>query len=211
MLRLTRRTVLASPALLLAGPAAAARLRPDQDGALALTPDGAGQILFRADGIDGAIVLPAAGARLAMLLPIAGRQVAGITFAADATLDLVALIGWDGAMLRILGLEVLGWRRPDGAMLSSRFAGVGDRTRLRITRVAATPRPGLPHHWESWTDLLAWRDGAPLADAPVRPPLPGTAQARLAAFRRRTIAFLEPPVQVLTPDMITALNPEAAA
>jgi hypothetical protein len=209
MIRLPRRLLLAAPALLLARTAAAARLCPGRDGALSLTPDG-NQAVFRCDGIDGAITLPDAEARIAMALPIAGRQVAGIAFAAAVSLDLVALVGWDNARLRILGLEVLRWQSADGAMLSSRFTGVGDRTRLLVAREAATPRPGLPRRWETWTDLLAWRDGAPLADAPVRTPLAGTMQARLAALRRRCTALLDPPLQTLTADMLASLDPARA-
>jgi hypothetical protein len=165
-------------------------------------------VAFRIDGIDGAITLPAVRARIAFALPIAGREVAGVAFAADppgGSLDLVALCGWDGACLRILGLEILSYAGADGASLASCFAGVGDRSRLRIERTASVPRHGLPLRWESWTDLVAWRDQAPLADAPVRPPLPGTRQAALAAGRARVFTLLNEPCQGVGEPMIAAV------
>src|SRR5215472_1657450 len=173
MIFLSRRGLLTGAMLLASRPAVAARLT--------LEASGDGQAALRFEGIDGAITLPASWARIAFALPIAGREVAGVAFAADqpaAAMDLVAMCGWDGACLRLLGLEVLGFTGPDGANLASRFAGVGDRTRLRIERTAAVPRPGLPLRWESFSDFLAWRDRAPLVDAPVRAPLPGTRRPR---------------------------------
>ena len=197
---LSRRGLLAGAALLASRPANAARL--------ALDPAGDDQAALRFDGIDGAITVPAARARIVFALPIINRTVAGVAFATDlpaATLDLVALCGWDGACLRVLGLEIFTFAGPDGASLASRFAGVGDRTRLRIERTAALPRPGLPLRWESFTDLLAWRDQAPLADDPVRPPLPGTRQAALAAARARIAALLSEPSQAVTVPMLAVL------
>ena len=151
--------------------------------------------MFSRDGVVGAVTLPQARARIAMWLPIAGREIVGIAFAADppgGMLDLLALVGWDGACLRILGLEVLAFTGVDGASLSSRFAGIGDGTRISIARTAGVPRHGLPKRWETWIDLLAWRDLAPLADAPVRPPLPGTRQADMAVIRARVISRAQP-------------------
>lgn len=199
MIRVSRRTLFTAAALLIARPAAAAHM--------ALEPVGDDQVAFRIDGIDGAITLPAARARIAFALPIAGRDVAGVAFAADPPggLDLVALCGWDGACLRLLGLEILSYAGADGASLASRFAGVGDRTRLRIERTGSVPRLRLPLRWENWTDLLAWRDQAPLADAPVRPPLAGTRQATLAAARARVSSILETPCQAVTATMISAV------
>jgi hypothetical protein len=63
----------------------------------------------------------------------------------------------------------------------------------------------LPLRWESWTDLLAWRDQAPLADAPVRPPLTGTRQGTLAAARARVAALLNEPCQAVSAPMIAAV------
>ena len=197
---LSRRTMLAAAAMLAVRPAVAARL--------ALEPAGGDQAALRFEGVEGAITVPSARARIAFALPIAGRQVAGVAFGADAagtTLDLVALCGWDGACLRLLGLEVLSLSGAGGANLASRFAGVGDHTRLRVERTAAVPRPGLPLRWESFTDFLAWREKGPLADAPVHSPLPGTRQAALAAGGGGVAALLGEPRQAVTAAMIAAV------
>jgi hypothetical protein len=202
---LSRRALLTASALLIARPVVASQM--------ALEPAGDDQAAFRVDGIDGAITVPAARARIAFALPIAGREVAGVAFAADppaGSLELVALCGWDGACLRILGLEMLSYAGADGASLASRFAGVGDRTRLRVERTASVPRPRLPLRWESWTDLLAWRDQAPLADMPVRPPLPDTRQAALTAARSRVAVLLSDPCQAVTNSMIEVVANAAA-
>lgn len=199
MIALSRRRLLAAATLLLARPALAAPVT--------LEPSDPDQAALRFAGIDDPVTVPQDRARIAFMLPIADREVAGVAFAADppgAKLDLVALAGWDGACLRLLGLEVLSFADASGASLSSRFAGVGDRTRLRIERSGSVPRPGLPLHWESWTDLLAWHDQGPLADAPVRMPLPGTRQAALAAARARVIALLTEPCRSVTPSLIAA-------
>ncbi|HEY2132773.1 MAG TPA: hypothetical protein VGH36_07345 [Acetobacteraceae bacterium] len=207
----TRRRLLAAPAILLAPldlarPAPRlARLRPERIGPVFVEPAAAGTTLFHADRIEGAVTLPSPDARLVALLPIAGREVACLAFAADppwGKLSLMSIAGWDGVRLRLLGLEVLNLTGVDGALLSSRFAGVGDRTRLRIGREAARPRAALPRAWENWTDLLAWRDSAPLAAALVRPPLPGTWQA---ALRNRSDALLTTPRQAVPPEWIQAV------
>jgi hypothetical protein len=227
MIALSRRRLLAAPAVLLAPlnfarpPERVARLRPGQPGQVGpvfLDPSGSGARTFHADGVPGAVSLPSPDARLVALLPIAGREIACIAFPADAPsgrLELMALAGWDGDALRLLGLEVLGWTGADGGTLSSRFAGVGDRTRLRIEREGATPRPGRTRQWENWTDYLAWRDHAPLAAALVRTPLPGTSQARLAALRDQTDALLPTSRQSVSPALLraalTAFSPEGTA
>jgi hypothetical protein len=128
----------------------------------------------------------------------------------------MALAGWDGSgLLLLLGLEVLGWTGADGGMLSGRFAGAGDRTRLRIEREGVTPMPGRPRAWENWTDYLAWRDHAPLAAALVRTPLPGTWQAKLAALRDQTDALLPASRQSVSPALLrvalVAFSPEGTA
>jgi len=206
---LSRRLLLAVPALLLLRPATAASLQPGRRAGLMLEPADPDKAAFSGQGIVGSVTVPQGRARIAFLMPIAGREVAAVAFAADqpgCTLDLVALVGWDGACLRILGLEVLNFSSQDGASLSSRFAGVGDRTRLGVARTAAVPRPGLPKRWENWTDLLAWRDFSPFADAPVRTPLPGTRQAALADIRAQVIALLSPPCQAVTPALLAAFS-----
>ena len=206
MTPLPRRLLLAAAALLALRPAAAAT-PPGQAARLTLDPDDPEKVSFSGDGVIGTITLPLARARIAALLPIAGRELAAIAFAADrlgSTLDLLALIGWDGAGLRILGLEVLTLSRPDGTSLTSRFTGVGDRSRISIARTAATPRVGLPKRWESWIDLLAWQNLAPLTNAPVRTALPGTRQAELADIRAVVFSQLSPPCQAITPALLAA-------
>lgn len=203
----SRRLLLAASAALLVTRHAGAENVRDRPARMALEPNDPDRVMFSRQGLAGAVAVPQSRARIAFVLPIAGRDVAGIAFAADTpdtTTDLVALVGWDGAMLRILGLEVLKSSGPDGARLSSRFAGVGDRTRLSITRTAANPRPGLPKRWESFTDYLAWHALSPLADAPVRAPLPGTRQAALSAVRATVIGLLSPPCQAVGPDLLAA-------
>jgi hypothetical protein len=209
MTLLTRRLLLAAPALLVPRRAAAAMLQPGHATGLNLDPAEPDQVAFSADDIIGAVMLPQGRARLVALLPIAGRDVAAVAFAADppgGTLDLLALIGWDGACLRVLGLEVLNYSGPNGASLSSRFAGVGDRSRISIARTASTPRRGLPKRWENWIDYLAWRDGAPLADAAIRTPLAGTRQADLGAIRAEIITALSPPCQAVTAALLVPVH-----
>jgi hypothetical protein len=170
------------------------------------------RLAFRVEGLDPAISLPAARARIAALLPIAARQVAVLAFAADppdrqAKLDLGAIVGWDGARLRVLALEVLRWEVLGGFWLGTRITATADRTRLMLRRDAAAPRGARPWHRESWTDLLAWRDAAALADTPARAPLAGTWQARLAAVRARVAARLAEPCQDVAEDVIRLIAP----
>ncbi len=202
---LPRRLLLAATALLVPRPAVAAPPQRGHAARLTLDPDDPEKVSFGGDGVVGSVTLPQARVRIAALLPIAGRELAAIAFAADrlgTTVDLLALIGWDGLCLRILGLEVLSLSAPDGTSLSSRFAGVGDHSRISITRTAAIPRAGRPKRWENWIDLLAWRNLAPLADAPVRAALLGTRQAEFAAIRAKVIAGLSPPCQAITPELL---------
>jgi hypothetical protein len=205
-----RRTLLAA---LLGAPAARvdfAMLRPRVASAIGFVPLPRERVAFRAAGLDPSITLPAPRARLAGLLPIAERQVAMLAFGADppgspARLDLVAIVGWDGAGLRVLALEVLGWQAADGGSLATRFAATGDRTRLLLTSDAAAPRGARPWRREHWTDLLAWREGSALADAPVRPPAPDTWQARLASVRGAVAARLAAPCSDIAEDTIGLL------
>jgi hypothetical protein len=199
MHKLPRRAALAAPLLLLARPAAAARLHPDIEGHLTLTADGPNQAALRCEGIDGTVHVPLGRARIAAILPVADRDIACVAFAddppsGDGDLDLVALIGWDGAALRVLGLDVLHWTGLDGSLLNCRIAGIGDRTRLRLAREATGPS-AQPRRWEQWTDYWQWTNAAPLRDTPVRPPPSGTWQARLAQARGRAERFLAVPRQ----------------
>jgi hypothetical protein len=191
-----------------------ATLRPGVASQIGFSPLPQERVAFRASGLAPAIDLPAPRARIAALLPIAGRQVAVLAFGADppgsaARLDLAALVGWDGAVLRVLALEVLNWQAASGAWLATRLAATADRTRLLLTREAAVPRGALPWQREHWTDLLGWRDGAALADAPPRPPAPGTWQAQLAAMRARVAVRLAAPCDDVAEDVIGLLAPSA--
>jgi hypothetical protein len=208
MAPLPRRLLLAAPALLSLSQARAHGLRPWRDGTVTLTPWDAGTAMLRADAIDGAVSVPASGARLAMMLPIAGRDVAGVAFGADTARgpgELLALIGWDFAGLRVLGLEVLSFTGVDGTALSARFSGVGDQTRLRVERIASVPA-GPGKRREQWTDYLLWRDGGVLTDAPVRPAIAGSWQARLAAARAQVATMLAAGTTRVTAEMVAAVS-----
>jgi len=210
-----RRAVLALPLLGMRGsdPGEVAMLRPGVGSQITFTRMPDERLAFRAIGLEPAITLPAARARRTALLPIAGRQVAVLAFgadpSADATLDLAAIVGWDGARLRVLALEVLRWQAADGGGFSTRLTATGDRTRLLLRRDAAAPRGALRWQRESWTDVLAWHDGAALADDPVRAPLPQSWQARLAAARARVAGRLARPCADVSDDLIGLLAPPA--
>jgi hypothetical protein len=218
MTAILRRRLLSAPAALLAPlaltppappPRPRAMLRPGRPGEWQIAADAPGQTLFRAEGMDGAIALPCPGARMAGLLPIAGRQVACLAFAVPSLrgeLSAIALAGWDGDGLRLLGLELADWRGAQGGRLWSRYGGVADRTRLRIGREAAVVRPDKPRAWENWTDYLAWREGAALAQALVRPPPAGSWQARLAALRGLGDRLLATPRQSVPVEWLTAVQ-----
>jgi len=214
---LSRRALLTAP--LLARPLSRARagesamLRPGQSCATDFMPLPRERVAFRAEGLAPMIVLPAARARLAALLPMAGRQIAVLGFAADpsetARLDLGAFVGWDGARLRVLALEPLRWCAGDGSGFNTRLYATGDRTRFYLRRDGAAPIDRMRWRRESWTDLLAWRDGETLADAPARVPPPETWQARLSALRARVAARLERPCDSIGEELLALFRPDA--
>jgi hypothetical protein len=188
-----------------------ARLLPGVDGVIGLVPLPPDRVALRADCVAGQIDAPAGRARIAAVLPLADRDVAMLGIAADppsgGQLDLMAIVGWDGSALRLLALEVLSWQAPGGARLATRVAAVGDRSRLRLARDAAAPRNGGSWRHESWIDLLAWHDGGALADAPPRPPLPGTWQAHLAQSRAGVIARLGMACQSVSDELLALCGP----
>ena len=154
-----------------------------------------GRAYFRVDGIREQIVLPALDAGIAAVIPLAGREIVLVSFGVPIPLgwlDLVAFIGWDNTALRVLGLELARYRGLDGASADTRISAISDGARVRLTRESFVPRPppmrGAFH--EGWTDYLHWQDGGPLADAPVRTPLPGTNQARLSYSRAQIVTTL---------------------
>jgi hypothetical protein len=214
---ITRRLTLVAPALLLAHPAPAALL--PGTGRVVLERAEDGRAVMRCESTPQTITFPATRARIAMMLPLAGRDLAGLAFGADTPagrLDLLALAGWDGAQLRILGLEVLAWTGADGSSLSSRFASYGDRSALRVQRTAGSRQPpaeGKPARtrWESWTDVLAWKDRSILTDAPIRPGAERSWQARLAERRARLAALLQPACTDVTMEMVALAGSDRPA
>ena len=163
------------------------RLRPDQSqpDLVVAEPSDAGVFRLWISGIGDPIELPAIRARLLPVLPIAGREVLAATFAADipgGVQDLVALIGWDGARLRILGIETWSWRRDEGASFTMRVTASPDRQHLLLGCVATMGRPITRPFHLVWTDILAWRDQAPLIDASARPAPAGSWQADMAGY-----------------------------
>jgi hypothetical protein len=209
--RLARRVLLAAPLLL------AAR-RPDTAGSVRLMPGGdavdyqfkvmpdATQLGF--DGFEQVFTLPGEAAAIGVL-PIAGRQVLQVRFSADAfagvSQKLVAIIGWDGKVPRILGVEVLSFAADQQAIadhLSGRVAATADRTHLRVTYDASRIVHGAHPRRESWMDILAWKDGAPLQEIPRRHVPPTSWQARMTVIRAKVDALLVPPRTLLTTDML---------
>jgi hypothetical protein len=156
----------------------------------------------------GPIELPALRARVTQILPVAGRELLIVSFGADsdplASQDLIAIIGWDGSQLRILGIESLTWHRQDGADLSLRLFAVADRKRLMLAYSAAIPRGSPAVQRMSWEDFLAWQDGAPMENTPPRPPLPNTWQSHLGATRAKVIELLSTPKSAISVPMLAA-------
>jgi len=215
---LSRRALLATPLLLgtLSVPARAAdiaMLRPGLRSALGLTPLLPDRASFRAAGLAPEITLPASRARAVAVLPIAGREIVLLGFGADpsasAPLELGAFVGWDGSRLRVLALEVLSWRPANGGVLSTRVKASGDRTRLMLLRGATLPVGRTRWRREYWIDMLAWREGEALADAPVRVPPPETWQALLAHTRIRVAARLAAPCSAVAEDLTGLFAPDS--
>ena len=114
-----------------------------------LRPGGvAGVVTLRGEGAEcrlllegGPVLLPGAPERIAAL-PIAGRQVvvAGVSLPSGQVLAVLA--GWDGAQMRILGVESWDWHGSGPRRLGLRLAAVPDDRRVRLLYEAllATPR-----------------------------------------------------------------------
>jgi hypothetical protein len=199
-MNLSRRALLAAPLLIAAEapPAPAPVLLARDDGLVALTWAG-----------RGAVLLPA-GAQTLRLMPLPGLSLLALSVPADAGLSLLALCGLGDARPRLLGLEMLRWRGPDGAHLDTRYAEISDHRRIALRREAAAPRDRVRWRRAEWTDYLAWTPPL-LTDAPVRVPPPGTWQAALAALRWRVQDWLATPRDALRPADIAALGLRAEA
>jgi hypothetical protein len=137
------------------------------------------------------IELPSAELRLSGRLAFAGREMLLTSFPATEALDVLAIIGWDGGCLRILGLEPLSVRSAEGPRLSLRVTANNTEPTVHLTYELSAPRgPTLPFHLE-WIDTLGFRPLSPLADTATRPPLAGGCQARLAQLRANVITMLK--------------------
>jgi hypothetical protein len=209
-----RRALLATPLLLAsAWPAAAAMLQPGVATGLNFVPLPRERVALRAEHL-GCVSVPALRSRVLALLPVAARQMVVLAFGADPPgtqghLDLAAFIGWDGAYLRVLALEVLTWHSAMGAVLDTRIAANPERTGVVLHRDTAAPLGATLWQREHWIDRLSWRERAPLADTPTRPPLPGTAQAQLALPRAAVAARLLAPCQTVADDLLGLFSPPA--
>jgi len=175
-------------------------------GVVRLGSEGAGSRLV----LEGAsMLLPGVPEQMAAL-PLAGRQVAVAGVALASGQVLAVLAGWDGARLRILGVESWDWQGTGPRRLALRLVAVPDNRRVRLLYEAtlASPRPGVAGQdagapgggraavvvrREAWTDILAWQEGAALRTEPLRPVLAGTWQARMARARAEVAALLAAP------------------
>ncbi len=151
---------------------------------------------------DTALLLPGRPVR-AIPVPIAGRQLLAAGVALPSGQVLAVLAGWDGGATRILAVESWEWRGSGPRTLGLRIAAVPDDRRILLlyqATLVAPPRPGAAGgqitRTETWTDVLAWNDG--LRSEPLRPVLPGTWQARMAAARERVAALLVPSRTAIT-------------
>lgn len=149
------------------------------------------------------VTVPAGRARRLASVWLGGGEAACIAFAADlpeGERDLFVI----AAGGRVVAIDVLTWRGTDGMRLSTRLSAVPDGSRLRLQRTASAPR-GRATRWEAWTDYLAWRPGAAMVDAPVRPVLEGTWQAALSGQRRRGLALLADPPTCVSAALVAGL------
>jgi len=201
---LPRRALLLAAPYLLVRPAQAAtlRLEPAADGLAALT----------GPGIRRPLRLPARAARMLPTLACGGETLAVAAFrdAADgAALDwLVLALPQDGS-IALLALEPLTWR-TDATRMNTRISAAGDRMRLLCQRDSASRETSTLWRRETWTDHLAWTPPCTLADAPVRPPLPGTRQHALALWRHRAAALVDTAPTALSPAVLAAAGLQAA-
>jgi len=196
---------------------AAAAPRRAPGGALVLRPKGP-RVAYRLAAQPIASRLTFAGFHEAFSLPgdttvhgvypIADRELLVVGFDASAlagvTQKLVAMIGWDGRTLRILDVETLEFASSDNGTQSSlkaRLTATPDRRALSFAVEASRAEHGKTARHESWTDLLTWREGAPLA-AEDAGKSASSWQTRMNATHRRIVALLSPQRTTLTLDML---------
>ncbi len=195
---LARRSLLLALPLLLPAAARAAplglRLEPVVDGTVALT----------GPGVRRALLLPATGARLLAPVGCGGELLTVAAFRQEeggAAIEWGALaLAFDGTVA-LLALEPLAWA-SGGARMATRIHSAGDRRQIAFQRDSA--QPASPTLWrrEAWTDYLAWRAPAGLADAPVRAPLAGTRQAAVAQWRHLAAALVAREPAAITPALL---------
>ena len=102
-----------------------------------------------------------------------------------------------------IGVETLAFSSGDNGSQSTLKAtlAAGDATHLRLSAEASRAEHRKPAHHEAWTDLLAWREGAPLTTADPGKSA-GPWQTRADATRARVAALLTPARTKLTLDML---------
>jgi hypothetical protein len=118
---------------------------------------------------------------------------------AQASQDLVALAGADGALL---ALERLNWN-SQGMRFTTSLAMTPDRSHLALTRQIVTDTPERLR--ESWTDYLQ-RTPQGLPDHPARPIAEATFQMMLARQRQTIAALLPPDTHNIRSELLAALR-----
>jgi hypothetical protein len=165
-----------------------------------------GAATTHATDLGGVITLPSAQIRLAGRLLLAGREVLLATFPAGSALDVLAVVGWDDARFRLLALEPIAVRAPEGLALSTRLTASLEEPVVRLITELSAPRgPTLPFHLQ-WIDYLKFRSGAPMSDMPARPPMAGGCQARLAGIRAHVADLLAASPQTVGWDDLAAVG-----
>lgn len=203
---IARRSLLLAAPLLLAGRAYAAapalRLERASDEMVALT----------GPGVRRALMLPGSGARLLAPVGCGGEMLAVAAFRQEeggAAVEWGALALVMDGTVALLGLEPLAWK-AGGARMGTRINSGGDRRQIAFQRDSALPETPTLWRREAWTDYLAWRAPAGLADAPVRVPLTGTRQAVVAGWRRRAAALVAGEPGAITPALLAEAGLQAA-
>ena len=214
---LARRTLLSAAPLFLSAIASAAARAPSAR--LRLEPALADMVALTGPGIRRPLLLPAAGTVLLAELACGSENLTVARFALEddgAMLEWAAVaLAQDGAVT-LLALEPLAWRaapqigRPS-ARMATRFASAGDRSRVLWQRDVAVRETPTLWRREAWTDYLAWTPPHGLADAPVRPPVPGTHQHQVAQWRRRAAALVASAPRALTPAALASAGLQAAS